>query len=454
MLWNRIFARAVPDETWKYLRSHWLWGCTVFAIAVSRFFWYGIQQPYVIYPDSTEYIAFDTSAVLQGSLEKACGRAPLYGMFLDLLGWISGENYLDAAKFIQLLFSLLSILVFAKLLCRLGVSTPWCQIVTFLYGTTPAIVGWDSTILTESLSISGSVLFLYLAVLYIQEHRSRYGILLLVLATALTFLRPQFLTYLALLGVFFVLKLFFPFDRFERRRVLGLLLLEVIFLGGILGYCKGFQKATGIFSLTTALPVQNMRICIDRGYYTEFDDTEMSAFIAQKFEEGKRPVEVFNETCAKYGYQRIGDEAKQYLSHHPWQNLRDTIDIIVDDLQTDFCGYALKSSNINSHATGLCFKVYSLQMGLFGFVTVAHVLCASLLEGIAMVIVWIRRRKLPWIHMALFSISASTVFPTYFVTCAEYMRTMISVLPCVYCVAALFFQMCTNHCQDMSNAVV
>lgn len=353
--------------------------------------------------------------------------------------------YLDATKIVQLLLSVFSVFIFAKLLRKIGVSTPWCQICVFLYGTTPAIVGWENTILTESFSLSGSVLFIYWAVLYIQEHRLRHGVLMLVLAAGLTFLRPQFLTYLALLGVFFALKLFFPFDRRERRTILILLLVEVVFAGGILGYCKNFEKATGIFSLTTALPVQNMRICIDRGYYVDFDDAEMAAFIAQKFDEGKRPVEVFNETCTEYGYPRIDEESKKYLSSHYLQNIRDTLDIMIDDLQDHFCGYGLNSSNINPSASGLSFKMYSLQMALFDVVTVAHAMCASLLAGVAMVIVWIRRRTLPWVHMALFSISASTIFPTYFVTCAEYMRTMISVLPCIYCMAGMFLQMCASR---------
>lgn len=437
-------GKEAVEMLWKALRSHWLWGCTICAIAISRLFWYAIQQPYLIYPDSTQYIAFDTVAVLQGNMTKACSRPPLYGIFLDLMEVFFGENYLNAVTFVQMTLSILSIVVFAKLLRRVGISSPWCELCVFLYGVTPAVVGWENTILTESFSLSGTVLFLYWVVLYIQQHRLRYGVGAICLAAALTFLRPQFMTYMALLVVFLVLKLIFPFHPTERRNLLILLLLQVALWGSVLGYSKVHQQSTGIFSLTTTLPIQNLRICIDRGYYTDLDDEEVAAFIAQQMEETGSPREACDATLAEFGLVRAGETSERYLSSHVKENFLDTVDVIINDLQTRFLGYGLYSNNINTAASGICFKMYALQMAVFGCITVAHALCASLLEGAAMIAVWVRRRTLPWLHMALFSISVCTTFSTYFVTCAEYMRTMVSVVPYLYCMLALFLQMCSN----------
>ena len=150
------------------LRNRWMWLCLVLAIAVSRICWYGIQQAYVIYPDSTQYIAFDTSAVLQGNLRAAEGRPPVYGIFLDFMQLFFGEGYLEATKIVQVLVSILSLYIFFKLLGRIGIGTPWREICVFLYGVTPAVVGWENAILTESFSISGSKFFLYGVVIYIQ----------------------------------------------------------------------------------------------------------------------------------------------------------------------------------------------------------------------------------------------------------------------------------------------
>lgn len=435
---------SVVNKVLGSLRGRWLWVCTIAAIALSRFFWYGIQQPYIIYPDSTQYITFDTSAVLQGNLRAAEGRAPLYGIFLDLMGFFFGESYLDAAKFVQVLASLLSICIFARLLYKIGIRSPWRELCVFLYAVTPAVVGWDTAILTESFSLSGTVLFFYLVVSYIQEHRLRYGVLSLCLATALAFLRPQFLAYLALLLVFLILKWFFPFERKERRTILALLLLQVVLWSGVLGYCELFRRNTGVFSLAVTLPVQNLRLCIDRGYYEGFDDAEMAEYISSRMDAGEEALDVCNGALGKFGFARCGATAKQYLSSHPLQNISDTMEIILNSMQEQFCAYPLYRSKLNPNARGIFFKVYPLQMGLFGFVTIAHALLMSLLSGVAMVIVWVRRRTLPWLHMALFSITMCTTFLTYFVTCGEYMRTMVSVVPYLYCMGAMFLQMCAD----------
>ena len=439
-----IYKNALIKNMWG-ARKQCLWICVIPAILISRICWYGIQQPYIIYPDSTQYIRFDTLEVLRGNLNATDGRPPLYGIFLDLMGTFFGESYLSATKFVQILVSFLSIVVFAKLLRRLGVSSPCRELCVFLYGVTPAVAGWDNAILTESFSLSGTVMFFYWIVLYIQNHQLRYGVLAHLMVFALVFLRPQFLVYLALLLTFLVLKFFFPFERAERKRIVTLLLLQVVLWGGIWGYCVGFEKATGVFSLTTASPIQNMRVCIDRGYYADFDDEKVKQFIEQKMEELPGNTEVFNATAAEFGIPRCGEVAQHYFSTHFSTYVIDTIDVMINDLQTRFCGYGLYSDKINTGARGIFYKTYALQMGLFGIATVAHALIFSALEGVAMAIVWVRRRSLPWIHMALFSISICTTVTTYFVTCGEYMRTMISVVPYLYCMMGMFLQMCASQ---------
>ena len=434
-----------------FLRQHWLWCATILLIALSRFCWYAIQVPYEVYPDSTLYIAFDTQAVLQGNIAAAQGRPPLYGMFLDAMTLLLGEGSMPAVTMVQTALSLVSLVVFAKLLHEIGVRSPWCQVCTFLYGVSPAVVGWDNAILTESFSLSGAIVFFYWILLYIWRHQVRYGVLALCLAALLTFLRPQFQVYLALLTVFLLLKLIFPFDRAERRKLLVLLAVQAALWGGVLGYSWLHQQYTGIFSLTTALPVQNVRLCIDRGYYKDFDDTEMAEFIARRLEETKdlsaadSAMEAGNSALAEFGYARAGDTAQRYLASHFAQNLSDTAEIILNGLSESFCGYGLYARKLDPTARGIFFKAYHVQMALFGWLTIAHALLASALEGIAMVAVWIKRRTMPWLHMALFSISVCTTFLTYFVTCGEYMRTMISILPYFFCMAGLFLQMCSDY---------
>ena len=436
----------------KWLCNYWMWVCVIVIAAISRICWYAIQQPYVLYPDSGQYIAFDTSEVLHGNLGAAEGRPPLYGIFLDFMQLLFHESYLDATKFIQVILSILSIILLAKILHRIGVASPWIELCVLFYSVTPAVVGWEGAILTESLALSGTVLFFYWVVLYIQKHCFRYGVFSNLLAFMLSFLRPQFMAYLALLLVFYILKMFFPYNKKERRTILSLLLLQVVLWGSVLGYCSAFEKQTGVFSLSVTLPVQNLRLCIDRGYYKNFDDAEMAEFIGKRMDAQEEPMDICNATLAEFGFKRSGETAKRYLSSHFVQNVADTIEVIVNDLGNPFLGYNLYSSRKNMEARGVFNKLYSIQMALFGFVTVGHVLMASVLEGAAMIFVWVRRRQLPWLHMALFSISICTTFLTYFVTNAEYMRTMSSVMPYFVCMTGLFLQMCSNYAADRQKS--
>lgn len=219
----------------------------------------------------------------------------------------------------------------------------------------------------------------------------------------------------------------------------------------ILLYCGNFKAAYGVFSLSDAMPRQNLKICIDRGYYKEFDNPKLVKWI----EDFQRGENVYEETwgatmsaISEFGNEEISRQTKKCIRVHLSDYIKDTLDIIVDDTTTTFLGYGSASyklyENINAEAPGVVHKIDRLQLSLFNNVTVGQALAASLLEGFAMVYVWVKRKRPPWIHMALFSISMCTTWLTYFLTCFEYMRTMISVLPYFYIMVGLFMQwVCT-----------
>lgn len=434
----------------KTLQSNWLWWITGLLVAFSRICWYGMLNPYKIFADSEEYIAFDTIAMLQG--KPVNGRAPLYGMFLDILEFLFPAHFLSVAGAIQILVSVLSLFVLARLLLRIGVRSPWCQFCVLFYGVTPAVVGWDICILTESFSLSGAVVFFYFTVRYIQEHRLRDGILSNLTAVALLFLRPQFLVYLALLLVFYLLKLVFPHNEAERRTIFALLAVQLLCWGIILLYCAGVKKQFGIFSINDALPRQNLMVCVDRGYYTELDDSEIRDFVVKELENEEDPWNVCTQAVAIYGNERVDATTKRYFLAHFGKYFSDTVNVILGDLGSSFYGYAFNdSTGYNPEASRFFYTVYPIQKSLFQWVLVVHVLLVSVSEGFAMIIVWIKRRTLPWLHMALFSISVCTTFLTYFVTNTQYMRTMSSIMPYFVCMMGMFLQMCSEYASSRKH---
>lgn len=429
------YAEITPDS----------WGCIIVIIIFSRLGWSAVQAPGLITNDSRDYIAFDTAALFQGQMIN--GRPPLYGMFLDLLEWIFGTRFLSAAVAIQMLLSLGTLILFAKILSMIEIGAPWKQIGVLLYGVSPGVVGWDSCILTESFSLSGTVLFLYLMIRYLKKREFAYAMGGLAVTVLLIFLRPQFMVYLALLTVFCILKWFFPADSQERKTILFLGAGIGVTVLLLLGYSWQFERQFGVFSLTDATPRQDLVICIDRGYYPELDDAEVAQFLQEELEQGASSWDSSVTAVERFGNERIGRTTKNYFARHLSQYLRDTIDTAVNDLQSRFIGYALGLSHVTEglQKSGIICKLYYVQVGLFGTVSVMQVLLVTVLEGLAMVVAWVRRRSLPWIHMLFFSAMTCTTFLTYFVTCGEYMRTMVSALPYAYIVFFLFLQFCSTY---------
>lgn len=186
-------------------------------ILAVRFSWYYTHTAAVIYPDSYDYFAYDPLQALQ--LHAVNGRPPVYGMFLYIVRAVAGDaNAANAAAFLQKLIALLVLPVLSATLRRLGVGSGWRSVFLLLYGACPAVYGWDNCILTESLSLSATVVFFFLIVRYIQEKSLRDGVGALVVTVLLIFLRPQFLVYLAMLLVFFVWRMFGA-DKAEKRQL-------------------------------------------------------------------------------------------------------------------------------------------------------------------------------------------------------------------------------------------
>lgn len=190
-------------------------------IVVFRFSWFYTHETAIVYRDSQDYLAYDPIRALQGSAVN--GRAPVYGTILYLIRIIVGEwHQLHAATFLQELVGIAVLPLFSATLRRVGVGTRVRAAVLLLYGFCPAMYGWDNVVLTESLSLSATVVFFFLIVRYIQERRFWDGAGALLVTLWLIFLRPQFLTYLAMLMVFFVWRMFYA-DKKEKKD-LGILL--------------------------------------------------------------------------------------------------------------------------------------------------------------------------------------------------------------------------------------
>lgn len=428
--------------------SKCLCAVTFLLILLFRIGHYACQNIPYFTSDSSGYMSVDLGYLATHFISNV-GQAPAYGVGLAVLRAVCGGAYLYVAVAIQMLLSFAALFALARVMTMLGINK-YLQLVLLLgYGANPAVCGWDACILTESLSISCTVFFLLFIVRYILKGKMSDAVWATVIVFYMVFLRPQFLYIFAALLLFFILKS--AFEETKAKTNIKIVLLMLCQTALILVYCVNFNAAYGVFSISDAMPRQNLKICIDRGYYTEFENQEIVNWI-ENCQKGEDAItENWNAATTavtQFGNKEIGQQTKKYFQTHLLQYVKDTVDVMIDDSTTKFLGYGSASyylyANMNPNAPGIVNKIDKLQIALFNNITVGQAMVVSLLEGVAMVYVWVKRKRPPWIHMALFSISMCVTWLTYFLTCFEYMRTMSSVLPYFYLMIGLFVQwVCT-----------
>lgn len=364
------------------------------------------------------------------------GRAPVYGTILYLIRIIVGEwHQLHAATFLQELVGIAVLPLFSATLRRVGVGTRVRAAVLLLYGFCPAVYGWDNVVLTESLSLSATVVFFFLIVRYIQERRFWDGAGALLVTVWLIFLRPQFLTYLAMLMVFLSGGCFTLIKR--RKRFGHPACMGAVAALGIIVYCTSFSNQFGIFSLTDAGPRQDLRVCVDRGYYKDFADEDARQIVEDAIAEDTGiDGYAVGKLLSVYGNAKGQKLAKDFFRTNAVRYIKDTCNVMWNYRAIELSAYGLELRYGDDRVYNLCLAIAQegelLANPLEHWLTLHAAYILSLLWGVVMVIAWVQQKRPPWLHMALFALLMCTTFLTFFITCGEYMRTMITVVPYMF----------------------
>ncbi len=170
----------------------------------------------------------------------------------------------------QALLSFASAAVFYKALRLLCPYKALCAAATVLYAANPAVLTWNLCYLTESLSLSGTVLCLYFTLACICRPAVKTALAAVGTALVLVFLRPSFLLLLGLLLGFFIGRLIF--ERQTKTVNLSGLLASLVAFALVGVYALLFSLQYGYFSISTTPPYQTLFVCIHEGFYRESDD--------------------------------------------------------------------------------------------------------------------------------------------------------------------------------------
>lgn len=427
--------KEIKTQFYKIYTSLPDWVIPVCIVVFFRILLYLTLISYKLCPDSPGYINFSFKDMLK--LNFSSGRTPVYPLIIRLCYFIFGEaSYINYVVKLQGVFSCISVIFFYKACNIIIKNTKIVFLGTLLYGLSTAIAGWDNLILTESFALSGTVIFIYLVLKYITKPCFLYGILSIILVFFLTFLRPTFLVFDILLFGFWILRMFF--EKKERILLAMLSLCSSIVFLFIGIYSSIFYRTHGIFSISDPVPRQLLIVCINRDYYKSSDNKDLIDII----EEGKRKYDgeqawnwyTLADIMVKYSNKEIMELSKECIRRNIRLYIRDTIKMMSDDSYKIFDAYHghIKYEKNIKFSWFLFYNATKILENMFNWVKVAHVYLVIVLELIALLICWIKRKSPPWVHMGIFSFVLSIVVTSYVGTCDEYPRTMTCVLPFMY----------------------
>lgn len=193
--------------------------------------------------DSESYIcAWDN--FVRGEIDVL--RTPVYPCFLGLMKTLFGEHYYRIAVIcMQHIVFIISIYCFHKVALIFIPSKRIAFVVSLCYATFSLLITWNNYILTESFSVSGTVMLTYVIFKMRQSNSLLYALWHFLLLAILVFLRPSFIYMIFVLGC-----IWFSLSFVKKERITSLcgmtgVVMTVLLL---LLYAKAYERAHGIYA--------------------------------------------------------------------------------------------------------------------------------------------------------------------------------------------------------------
>jgi hypothetical protein len=185
-------------------------------------------------------------------------RTPIYPIVLGVIGHWSDT----AVVLFQCAVFLLSIKYFWRVSCALIPSKRWAMVALVLYGLNPGVFTFNFIILTESLAVSGLVVFIYAAMKVMESPRVWRFVVMLVLLLTLLMLRPAFIYLTVVMLGLAVISI----ARRQKRQAVYMVASMVISTAMLLGYAGLVEKKCGVYTVSGVTVWNDLRIALSEKY--------------------------------------------------------------------------------------------------------------------------------------------------------------------------------------------
>lgn len=394
---------------------------TILSVSLIGVFYFINTSKCILYNDSSSYINYKFSDLFH---LKLSGRTPIYPLVIRIFSKLFNDSYLYFVCLFQYAFWFISIVFLNKTFRLIFKKEKLISLFTVLYALSPSIVGWNNAILTESLALSGTLIFLYYAIKYIRNPSFISGVIAIGIAFVLTFHRPTSIIYVLFLEIFWVAK--FVFERKNINIDFKCFIVSTISIIVIIIYAILFHRTYGIYSISDAVVRQDLYVSIQEGYYKSSDNTEFIDDIDQMLSSKKSIWQTVYFILDKYKFKEI----KRLTSYCRKQNLDNYVeyvkDLVKDHTNRKYYSYSFKVINKSDN---LFQNTIEERLNLLAFF---HSYLVVIVELVLIFYRWIKDKKVPWLHFGIFGMILVIVMSSFIGTCAEFMRTAICALPFTY----------------------
>lgn len=248
-----------------------------------------------IFPDSITYLNYNKN-IFKGEID--INRTPLYPYFLKMVTFFSRtDSYLFNVVIFQSIISFISIFYFFKLCKNIYKNRKIAIISSIIYGISPSLINWDCSIMTESLSISFTVIFLYFLLKYYKNPSKVLSILLIFMCFMMVMLRPSFLILFILLNLIWIFMLFNNLELWKLflfNVICGFFCILLLFQ-----YCKSNEIQNHYWGISNVIDVNQLPMVIKYGIYNKSTDNEVIDMINSNINKDSTNPEFYSNTSSK-----------------------------------------------------------------------------------------------------------------------------------------------------------
>jgi hypothetical protein len=402
-------------------------GILLFCLCYRLYYFFVVNPNLLLYnSDSVDYFA--PVNLFKGIVDLY--RPPVYPYVLELFGYLSQTNFVRNLLAFQQIISFLSIIPFYVACRRLVPDIYLTIITTVVYGCWGDAIIQNANINPECLCIAGSAFFLFLLSAYLNKPTSFWAFAMGLFPLVLILLKPTYLVLAGIVLLFFIIR--FICKRAERSILYAGLAGILITIIGVIGYCEMNKKHNGEFTLSKIALDNSIANVVISGAYKAGGDAELIARIDSTLPGDfyKAVYLLNNDHMDNYARLMNRFPAKLAPSDDMLFSARfpNTVNYPIDRIDR-FVGKAKESR---------LYRDYILYEGKEMISQYPIFFVILLLEGILLVFVFLKYRRIAWMHAICLLFVGGQAFTIIVGGAGQWERVFLPAFPFALLLAASF----------------